>query len=642
MRLVGFDCETYLIQPGLLAPPLVCVSFCDGAIPELLNAKDGVAKFREYLLDDDVRLVAHNAPFDLGVMCSYDLTLLPLVFRALDHNRITDTLLRQVLIDIATEGERRDAYTLADLLFRHFKIERFEEKKNPNAWRLRFNELDGVPVVEYPPAATKYACDDAVDARAVCLAQGDVVPTEFDQMRSAWGLHLMSVWGMRTDVVAVNELESSLIAARKAIFEGLIKSGLYKTKRAGPGETPDFYEPEYTKVLKSGKAKVVAARPMRFSKDTAAIKKRVELAYAEREVPLTDSGQTSTDRDCLERSGDADLRALAEMGAIDKLLTTYIPVLRQGVEFPINARYNTIVDSGRTSCSNPNLQNLPRGSKFGDVRAAFVPRPGYHLISVDYDTLELRALAQVLLELFGWSKMADALNAGRDLHLDFASQLLGISYEEAVTRYDAGDKEVKAARQWSKVANFGIPGGLGVDTLIEYARIQYGVVLTRTQARKLKADWLKAYPEMQLFFDYVAARVEDGRATFTDPRTGYVRGGCGYCDGCNTHFQGRAAFGAKAAVYEVARECYVDCGTALFGCRPVVFAHDEIIPEVPADPVKGDAAAKRLVEVMCSTMSRYIPDILITAKPARMARWLKSAEPVYGDDGLLRPWSSAV
>jgi DNA polymerase I-like protein with 3'-5' exonuclease and polymerase domains len=68
------------------------------------------------------------------------------------------------------------------------------------------------------------------------------------------------------------------------------------------------------------------------------------------------------------------------------------------------------------------------------VRECFVPRRGYVFAQADYGILELRALAQVLLAMFGKSAMAEALQAGRELHLEMAARLLSIPYEEAVAR----------------------------------------------------------------------------------------------------------------------------------------------------------------------------------------------------------------
>ena len=82
--------------------------------------------------------------------------------------------------------------------------------------------------------------------------------------------------------------------------------------------------------------------------------------------------------------------------------------------------------------------------------------------------------------------------------------------------------------------------------------------------------------------------------------------------------------GAKKALYEVARECYVDCGTALFGCRLFAFIHDEIIIEAPEG--RAEEAARRLEQVMAECMKVYTPDLPADTDSGIMRRWRKGAE----------------
>lgn len=252
--------------------------------------------------------------------------------------------------------------------------------------------------------------------------------------------------------------------------------------------------------------------------------------------------------------------------------------------------------------------------------------------SVDFDTLELRSLAQRLLELFGKSVMAEVLIAGRDLHLEMAAQLLNTTYEDAVARKKT--PEVKQARQLAKAQNFGLPGGLGIDTFIIFARTNYGVYLNRQRAEELKQAYLRRWPEMRLYFNRASDVLGDvGEASYTDPLTGFTRGGLSYTSYCNHQFQHRAAMGAKAALFAVSRACYADESSPLFGSRVVNFVHDEIIIEAPVD--RAHEAAHAQSEIMCREMARYIPDVPVTASPALMERWYKGAEPVYETNGKL-------
>lgn len=265
----------------------------------------------------------------------------------------------------------------------------------------------------------------------------------------------------------------------------------------------------------------------------------------------------------------------------------------------------------------------------------------YVFTSVDYDTFELRWLAEVCLRLFGESRLAEAFQNGLDPHTDVAAKILGISYEEALAGLKSADQElkkrVKNARDCAKVANFGLPGGLGIDSLITFARKSYKVTLTREAAVKLKEDWLRALPEMRKYFNWKSQQIGLGNARIKAVISGMERGNVGYCDGCNYDFQNPAAWAAKKALFNVAWECYVDKGTPLYGSRPVVFIHDEIIAEVPEKT--AHAASFRLAEVMCQTAGAESKVVPITASPALMKRWYKGAEAVYNSDKQLVPWS---
>jgi hypothetical protein len=52
-----------------------------------------------------------------------------------------------------------------------------------------------------------------------------------------------------------------------------------------------------------------------------------------------------------------------------------------------------------------------------------------------------------------------------------------------------------------KIANFGLPAGLGVNSTIAYAKNSYRVELTEEEAKDIKTAWLKTYPELQEYLD---------------------------------------------------------------------------------------------------------------------------------------------
>ena len=632
MGVIAFDTETHLIKPGCVAPKLVCLTFYDGEREDILLHDEAVEWARHALRDEEITLVGHNVSYDLGVLAAEDSSLLPLIFDAIEAGRVKDTRIREQLLFLA-QGRLTFDYTvrkpakfnLAQVVFNHFKIDLSSTKHGEDVWRLRYHELDGVPLDEWPEEAILYALDDAkwtyqvyqsqaepFEWEGVDYAGPDGVTNEDEQMRAAWGLHLITLWGIRTDAAQVRKLEEELAPRVAKLQKTLLEAGLMKERKV------------------KGQIK--------RSKNMAALRERVEAAYKKRgvEIPMTEKGAISTARQILKDSGDALLAELGSETNAEKLLTTYIPVLKEGTEHPLNPSYALLKESGRTSSFRPNIQNVPR---MGGIREAYIPREGAVFVACDYSTLELCALSQVCLDLFGEAEMATAINKGKDLHLAVAASILGITYEAAMRRRKEGDERVKQTRQLAKALNFGFPGGMGADSFRAFARAGYSVEISEDEAVSLKTDWLETWPEMRLFFRHVSNLSSMGNDfTVRQHRSDRLRGGTNYCAGCNTYFQGLAADGAKNAIWEVAKECYVREESPLFGCRPVAFIHDELLVEVPESIEERTAAANRLAQVMVEAMKIYIPDVKISAEPAAMRKWYKGAEEVRDTEGKLLCW----
>ena len=76
----------------------------------------------------------------------------------------------------------------------------------------------------------------------------------------------------------------------------------------------------------------------------------------------------------------------------------------------IHASFRQIgADTGRMSCAQPNLQNIPRKSSY---RACFRSGEGKVMVKADLSQVELCVAA----ELSGDDKMIDAIRGGDDLH----------------------------------------------------------------------------------------------------------------------------------------------------------------------------------------------------------------------------------
>ena len=589
----------------------------------LVTRADAYPLLVKWLRDPKVVLVGQNVAFDVGVAIRQWPDLWPLFRDAYDAGRVLDTMIRQALLDIWGGEMKTRAFgddpptkatrSLAELS----RLYLGKVLPKADTWRLRYRELDGVPVDQYPPEARDYAILDATTTRAVWKEQkkyieknGGIVSLEEEarQCRSALWLHLCSAWGVRTDGAEVRKVKARLTAESTRLKDKAREAGLVR--------------PDGTKDLKEIRACIL----MQY--------KALGL-----DAPTTAGGQVSTSAETLADSGAPELAALAELAAVEKVLGTYVPAIEKGVSVPICARYHVLVESGRTSCSGPNLQNPPRS---GGIRETFIPRPSHLFAFCDYDAIELRALAQACLDEVGKSRLATVLNTGEDPHLWLAAMLLRIDYDEAKRRYDDGDNEVENTRQISKIANFGLPGGLGKTTFVAYAKARGAghLVPDEDRAQEIREAWFEAWPEMKAYFDLASSRTAGGNYTITQLRSGRQRGDCNFCQSLNTLFQGLTADGAKAAGWRILKECMEPLGTGpLGGSRIVLFLHDEFGLEVP-DPVGrpeiAHAAAERLALVMREEMRKWMPKMKVTCGPVLMRRWLKGARPVKVD-GLLRP-----
>jgi DNA polymerase I-like protein with 3'-5' exonuclease and polymerase domains len=303
-------------------------------------------------------------------------------------------------------------------------------------------------------------------------------------------------------------------------------------------------------------------------------------------LPRTEDGSISSKRDDLEEFRKVPfIRDYLKYIELEKA-TTFV---RDVSSSRIHPRYNAILNTGRTSCSSPNFQQLPR---LGGIREMFKADEGKTFIITDYSTLELATLAQVLLDKYGHSTMADKINDGADLHRYYASILYGKPAQDIT----------KDQRQSAKAANFGFPGGLGTATFITFAK-GYDLELSQSDAADMKSAWFSAFPEMKNYLKEEAGHV------YT--LTGRKRGDTTYCAEKNTPFQGLAADGAKIALYNLDK----------LGFKIVGFVHDEIICEVPKE--KADEMLKIQEKVMIDSMKIVVPDVDIAVESQLSDRYCK-------------------
>jgi hypothetical protein len=216
-------------------------------------------------------------------------------------------------------------------------------------------------------------------------------------------------------------------------------------------------------------------------------------------IPRTDKGNVSLKAEDWEELAPLDplVHAWIELGKTTKMLQFF----RNLTGPVVRPNYTLLVRTGRTSCSNPNVQNIPRE---GGIRESFVPSPGYVFLVVDYSFIELRTLAAVCEERYGSSKLADVIRAGIDPHCHTAAMFEGMTLDEFMKLKDSENakerEQYTTLRQRAKVLNFGIPGGLGARSLVAYAKSNYGVILTVEEAEEFRLRLIQqVYPELEVY-----------------------------------------------------------------------------------------------------------------------------------------------
>ena len=604
---IAVDSETFLIEPGRLAPPLVCISTSLGELWHA-NSPDTRDKLAELLRSDVI--IGHNIAYDMAVFAAKWPELLPSIFAAYQADRITDTMLREKLTHIALGVHRgytnpdgssvKHGYSLAAVAKRRLNID-----LDKTTWRQGYAALVHLPLEAWPEGARQYSIDDATSTFDVWRSQeGDAafLSDQYRQARAAWWLHLASAWGLKTDPARVRIFKAQIEADIAEVRAICVSAGV--VRKDGSRNTK------------------AAAKLMLDAGKEAGI-----------QVQTTPKGAVKLDRGSCEKFDHPVLLAYARLSSLGKQISTDLPLLEAGAAKPIQTRFNTLLETGRTS-SSPNIQNLPRK---GGMRECFVPRSGNVFAAADYEQMELRTVAQVCIALFGQSRLAQALNDGMDPHLEMASRILNIPYADALRRKKAGDADVDNARQTAKVANFGFPGGLGITRFCDFAKTTYSVAITENEAANLKKTWLASWPEFQQYFNWVGNICEQQlNPTIEQIYVGRFRGGVSYTEACNSLFQGLAADAAKNAGFLVAKACYVETDSPLFGSRIVNFVHDEIIIETPESG--AHEAAEELAKLMVEGASVLLPDVPPKAEPLLMRRWSKQAKPLYDERGRLVPW----
>jgi DNA polymerase I-like protein with 3'-5' exonuclease and polymerase domains len=311
--------------------------------------------------------------------------------------------------------------------------------------------------------------------------------------------------------------------------------------------------------------------------------------------------------------------------------------------------------TGRTSSSNPNIQNIPKGSAY---RHSFVARPGYKLLTIDYNGCELRILAVSAKE----QKWLDAFAKGWDVHSVGAEILYGQKWKDGAEpgcKYYSEHQKCKCVvhvelRGYVKAVNFGIAYGKGAAALAEELGISKeagytlldlykrsfptvtkyletagrdakALLMTRTMSgrrrRWLKPTWDRAKALVEKDLNKKKAKKGQPPLPWKNATSAQIskrlKGMFASIEreGKNCPIQGTNADLAKIAMY------LIWLGLETFGAFFYNMVHDELVIECPDENV--EACYEFVSTCMTAAGVNLIPGIVMETEGKKSQRWEK-------------------
>jgi len=141
--------------------------------------------------------------------------------------------------------------------------------------------------------------------------------------------------------------------------------------------------------------------------------------------------------------------------------------------------------TGRFSCSNPNLQNIPIKGELGkEIRKCFVAERNFKFLSADYSQMELRIASSIAKD----KNMIQFFKDGKDIHKITASKIFKVPEE----------KVDETMRYVAKTLNFGVLYGMGAYGFAEGAKV------SRKEAKIFIEEYFKNF---QGVADYVKSSI---------------------------------------------------------------------------------------------------------------------------------------
>jgi DNA polymerase-1 len=291
---------------------------------------------------------------------------------------------------------------------------------------------------------------------------------------------------------------------------------------------------------------------------------------------------------------------IEEHRELAKLQSTYVDVLPTLINPKTNRIHTTfnqaVTTTGRLSCSEPNLQNIPIRTELGrEVRNTFIAEDGYNLVVADYSQIELRIVASLAQD----EKMIEIFEKGEDIHRATAAAINGVSL----------DNVTKEMRNAAKEVNFGVLYGMGAYGLSWRAGIPQAEAKNFITKYFTEFAGVKKYLDQTLAFAKKEGYVETlfGRRRYLpELKSGnFQLRSAGERMAINMPVQGTAADLMKLAMIEVDEKIkrlkIKDCGDV----KLILQVHDELVLEVKKG--REDEVSKLVKDAMENVVKLRVP-----------------------------------
>lgn len=317
-------------------------------------------------------------------------------------------------------------------------------------------------------------------------------------------------------------------------------------------------------------------------------------------VPLkkTKTGRFATNEGELAQHAEnfPVIKDILKYRELSKLRSTYVDSLITKVDenSRIHTTYHQVaVNTGRLASTNPNLQNIPVTSNFGQqIKSCFIASPGKILVSFDYSQQELRILAHLTQE----DTLIKAFNENKDVHKITASKIFGANY----------DQVAKEQRMVGKTINFGIVYGMS----------SYGLSMSLNipveDAQKFINAFYATYPKIKIFYDnyfkeatkndYVETILGRRRYVFEYPGQKFIDNNTRRVL-LNYPIQGSAADLIKKAMVQIQKEV-LNTNPEV---RLLLQIHDDLVFEVDNIKKVVDNLIEKVRSIMCNIYPLDVP-----------------------------------